>query len=309
METNDKTNAAAAAENNTNSDDAMRLAFEQFMMSGRGGPNNNSNNYESITTASTKHELMTQNRFNQQMYANIKRYWQIFRNFANTVQKEWLDLDDEAYRVIQAVSEVRNRLSMEAGLELKFQDAMIQKHPWARHGHAFNFSQINIQRQDVELALSHDLEQHEKMMVGLRSLFSKWSECHESLMRQTDVMMMHHFDCRKDDYHDVTFSTTSLENAASLTEVMTNMLKMLSLELYRKQSLVQMILETANDNLVIQDEDKRRWRKRHYHHENESWEDLSPVELAKRCCRQWPRTSQYGCIDSKDLTSMLELLN
>ena len=47
----------------------------------------------------------------------------------------------------------------------------------------------------MELALSHDLMQHEKMMDGLRSLLANLSECHEALLRHLDVMTKHHSEC------------------------------------------------------------------------------------------------------------------
>jgi hypothetical protein len=335
----------------TNDEDAMRMAFQQFMMTGRHGDtaaNSQTNDSHPFSTTVTTPDLSNQEMVSpekirkrqqqqqqqQQMKKAEKRYWQIFQNFAIMVRDEWLQLDDEAYKIVEAVSNIRNRLAMEDkllkntfSLHHDMSASSSAKKEWASHAHHPSTLVDIIQSRDVELALSHDLEQHEQMMSGLRSVFSSLSECHESLMRQMEIMMKHHSECCKD-FHEASSSTTTtltmvmteermipgcttLGKAASLTQVMARVLDMLSQELYRKQCLVHMILDTVHDALF---EHEGGWRNGKDHDDSDDWEEdslLSPQMVASQICRKrWSRddANHGSCIDSKVTANMFDLL-
>lgn len=325
-----------------NDEDAMRMAFQQFMMTGRHGdtaansqphgshPSTTVNSTDLISQEMISPEKV-QKQQQQQMKKVEKRYWQIFQNFAIMVRDEWLQLDDEAYKIVEAVSNIRNRLAMEDKL-LKntfplhhdMSASSSAKKEWASHAHDPSTLVDIIQSRDVELALSHDLEQHEQMMSGLRSVFASLSECHESLMRQMEIMMKHHSECCKD-FHEASTTTTltmdmteesmvpwstTLGKAASLTQVMARVLDMLSQELYRKQCLVHMILDTVHDAL-FEHEGGRNGKD---HGDSDDWEEdslLSPQMVASQICRKrWSRdkANHGSCIDSKVMAKMFDLL-
>ena len=193
----------------------------------------------------------------------------------------------------------------------------------------------------MELALSHDLIQHEKMIDGLRSLLANLSECHEALLRHLDVMTKHHSECldfldwgsqdgndidigndiRNDSCNgtstasSITFtldgSFASFEKAAGLTSIMNEVMGMLSMELYRKQCLAYSILETVGDGLVVGGRDggsNERTGAASSLEEEMGWEDLCPQAVAERCSKQWPRGGKAGCVDVKFLEGTLDLL-
>ena len=82
--------------------------------------------------------------------------------------------------------------------EIEAKDAvLIDEDDWKSHGyqqHSKKSSSQYLQINDLQLALSHDLEQHEKMLVGLRSLMSNLAECHDALGRIVDSLWQYHFE-------------------------------------------------------------------------------------------------------------------
>mmetsp|Transcript_7338 Transcript_7338/g.13913 ORF Transcript_7338/g.13913 Transcript_7338/m.13913 type:complete len:339 (+) Transcript_7338:873-1889(+) len=322
---------------------AMRLAFQQFMMTGRHAGdlnnNNNNNNPQQNFTPPNGDITIPQNQQLQQqgqlMKKAEKRYRQIFQNFAIMVRDEWLKLDDEAYRIVEAISHVRSRLTMEARLlSNTFQQLyhhqqhhhhhQQQTSDWACH--AYQPSTLNITCQDVNLALGHDLQQHEQLMGGLRGVFASISECHESLMRQMDIMMKHHLECCKE-FHTATSTVTTNQNtntntttslvlgkAANLIEIMTCILEMLSQELYRKQCLVHMILQSVNDNNLLSslsaiNENGNKSGLVEHIDEAADLEDSTAMPIADVCRKKWSREDpRHGCVDSEVLNKFLKLL-
>lgn len=321
---------------------AMRLAFQQFMITGRHGGdlnnnNNNNNQQQNVTPLNGDLAILQNQQLQQQgqlMKKAEKRYWQIFQNFAIMVRDEWLKLDDEAYRIVEAISHVRSRLAMEARLlanstfqQLYHQQQQQQQtNDWACH--AYQPSTLNITCQDVNLALGHDLQQHEQLMGGLRGVFASISECHESLMRQMDIMMKHHLECCKE-FHAATSTVTTNQNtstntntttsqvlgkAANLTEIMTCILEMLSQELYRKQCLVHMILQSVNDNnllssLCSNNENGNESGLVEHIDEAADLEDFTTMPIADVCRKKWSREDpRHGCVDSEVLNKFLKLL-
>jgi len=164
-----------------------------------------------------------------------KKYWHLYQTFTRKIKEDWLQLDDQSHTVLKAIVGIRSRLPMHTRLLERYQrQHILQKQHWTMTGYGFSGARIlfnssqcqgsehklklkpkqgqyqghdhssapisisksnMIKEQDVELALSHDLIQHEKMMDGLRSSLANLSECHEALLRHLDVMTKHHSEC------------------------------------------------------------------------------------------------------------------
>jgi hypothetical protein len=316
----------------TGCENAMMAAFEQYMMGGENNNNINSNNNNSEEEAQVQKQEQKlllqeqQHKLQMAMRKADKRYWSIYQQFIKRIQEEWLDIDDQSHKVIQAIVGIRSRLPMHSGLLYRFQEqrsCMVTvvtnstnvqgkqgqgqeqeqeqrgdfrgygygysderilwrgdpKGKLEGHGHGQQQGMEMMEEQDVELALSHDLIQHEKMMDGLRGLFANLSECHEALLRHLDEMTKHHLETESEcfefqNYCDVDNSDVSdgddgddggggdiqncqewnefasLEKAAGLSAIMQDIMAMLSMELYRKQCLAYTILETVGDDLI-----------------------------------------------------------
>lgn len=362
----------------TGGENAMMAAFEQYMMGGKNSNNNNNNNSEEETQLLLQQQQKLllqeqQHKLQMTMRKADKRYWSIYQHFTKRLQEEWLDLDDQSYKVIQAIVGIRSRLPMHSGLLYRFQEQracmvtvtnkqeQTQEQEGAFRGYGYGYSDerilwrgdpkgqeyqygqqqgmIMMEEQDVELALSHDLIQHEKMMDGLRGLFANLSECHEALLRHLDEMTKHHLETESECFEFQDYCEgdnggnsdngngtsqncqewnefVSLEKAAGLSAIMQDIMAMLSMELYRKQCLAYTILETVGDDLVGGNNGggghgvKRQKGRPSGDMEAETeWEDLSPKAVADRCLKQWPRGCKAGCIDVKVLADALDLIH
>eukprot|EP00553_Chaetoceros_curvisetus_P001571 CAMPEP_0204627826 /NCGR_PEP_ID=MMETSP0717-20131115/14381_1 /ASSEMBLY_ACC=CAM_ASM_000666 /TAXON_ID=230516 /ORGANISM="Chaetoceros curvisetus" /LENGTH=318 /DNA_ID=CAMNT_0051644195 /DNA_START=332 /DNA_END=1288 /DNA_ORIENTATION=+ len=307
------------------SDEAMRLAFEQYMMGGSRA----STAATTIVNEAEEEERMAKEEEARKMklQAEIRKaekiYWHIFKRFINRVKDEWLDIDDQGYQVVKSIAGIRKRLPSEHKLLRQFRDVVVQKKDWACHG----TRQVLIaskgeeeeeeedyergkgaaapglgllSEEDVELALSHDLMQHEKMMSGLRSLFAQLSECHEALFRMLDEMTQHHLECSESFHWDDL--PPSFRRASSLEGLMGDLLAMFSLELYRKQCMVHQVLDRVQDDLL------RNTKKGGGGREDDSeWEDLTPQGVVDRCCRLWPKDCSESSIEIGTLENALNL--
>ena len=312
-------------------DDAMRLAFEQYMM-GMGGNSNSQPVKEKVEVDPEKEERERRSKLEQQRQNEMKKaekfYWQIYQKFRRRLEEEWLDIDDQAYQVVQAIGGIRNRLPMHAKLleQCKCTDddgtgKNVGKDHWSLHSYNNHFVSGNslpewkrsrngggairyISGNDVKLAISHDLIQHEKMLSALRGLFASLSECHETMLRHLNEMTQYHLECMEDfapmgfEGGSCTFSS-SFEKAVCLVSVMTEIVTMLSQEMYRKQCMVHTILQTAQDDLLKTSGNNGK-------DIDAEWDDLSPKDVVDRCCKAWPRQSKSSCIDSRAITFALD---
>jgi hypothetical protein len=157
----------------------------------------------------------------------------------------------------------------------------------------------------VELALSHDLIQHEKMMAGARTLLSSLSDAQESLARRLDEWMLHDMDTLYmieslgDDSAEEASSSSSLETVMRATDKLQNVFCSLALELYRKQLLIQSLLDAVNDDLLVRNDDEEE--------EMDVGTNVNPRRVAEKCLREWPRGSKESHVDVKVLDELLEL--
>ena len=182
-----------------------------------------------------------------------KKYWQIINAIQGTLERDWLQVDDNLERVVSSISNLRRRIYLESRQLCKMKTNVTKT--WNGCGYRANH-ESGVTIDDVELALSHDLLQHEKMMAGARMLLSSLSEAQEALARRLDELFLHHMDTVN------VIQSMGCETPPSLLVVMAAVDKLqqvftsLALELYRKQVLVQTILDAVNDNLLARDEDE-----------------------------------------------------
>jgi hypothetical protein len=315
--------AGVGAGAGANGEDAMRLAFEQFMLQGKSNTKNK--NQQQIKSPNTKQleqikreeklikEQQETNQIQQELRKAERKYWSIFHKFCNILQTKWMDIDDQTLDVVQSVSGIRQRLPMEMKLSRKFNDATmkLKNNDWKCQGNSqvlisSQSKKILLQKEDAELALSHDLLQHEKMMEGLRTLFSNLSEMHEALSRTLDEMTKHHLDQQEqaDYYHKYysALSFTSYFTSTSLVEVMNDLYHMLSLELYRKQCMTKSILNSADDRILLSSQEEK-----YEGQDGGDWDGYGPKKIVKLCLRDWPRSCDQSCIDIALLDHVISL--
>jgi len=340
--------------NNCDSDDAekMRLAFEQFMLSG-GGKNNKKNNSQSEssnTEASTPQSASNKSKKKKKKKRHSstasgatptkvvstppppvsatkepslssssqkstttnpkikKRYYQLFRSYTDKIKHTWMDIDEQLLSVLQNIGSIRGRLPHEWKM-LSQTSRRYHHHQeeevgtfespeeaeefdndngegWKSHGYQDHTKgsspQYNISHylkiDDIQLALSNDLEQHEKMFIGLRSLMANMAECHDALGRIVDSLFQFHFEV-EEDYNTTTESEKILEH---IVTCVTESYQMLSMELYRKQNLIALVIESTKDEILGVNVELGKGP------------DVIGTKsqiLVRECCKEWKRSS------------------
>eukprot|EP00574_Skeletonema_japonicum_P007972 CAMPEP_0201740038 /NCGR_PEP_ID=MMETSP0593-20130828/46094_1 /ASSEMBLY_ACC=CAM_ASM_000672 /TAXON_ID=267983 /ORGANISM="Skeletonema japonicum, Strain CCMP2506" /LENGTH=511 /DNA_ID=CAMNT_0048234339 /DNA_START=502 /DNA_END=2037 /DNA_ORIENTATION=- len=274
-----------------------------------------------------------------------KRYYQLLRSFNDKVKHTWMDIDEQLLSVLQNIGSIRGRLPH----QWKVLSQLTRCHPaadeeeeegvederpeqeekvfnddndddgndWKSHGHQetskgssqYYFTHHHLHLQDVQLAFSHDLEQHEKMLIGLRSLMSNLAECHDALGRIVDGLWQFHFDVMVvgDDDDDTTTKKEEEEGEELMVidddegvleyivTCVTSSYQMLSMELYRKQNIVAVVIESTKDEILGMDE--LGSNKGHHGVGTKS------QALVKDCCKSWKRSSS----DEEALLNVMKL--
>ena len=243
-----------------------------------------------------------------------KRYYQLVRSFNDKVQHTWLDLDDQMLAVLQNIVSIRARLPLEWKIlhssHLKDHDNQEPQDnndgddddDWKHHGFLGKPKEtpysFHLLTSDVWMALSNDVMQHEKMLVGLRSLISNLAECHDALGRALDTLWKFHLDCSTVEREGEEEQDEEGDNMQHMVDCVTNVYQMLSMELYRKQCLVPLIIESTDDEILGIEKGKPV---------TDVGSGSNGLKAASKCSKSWKRGSEESCIDESLLMHVLKL--
>ena len=308
--------------NNTeNEDDAeqMRLAFEAFMLKGKGAATSDAGgdiatNTTNTTSGSKKKKKkkrpstgpspqkqkaippspITFSSPSKVEQSTKKRYYQLLRSFSNKIQQSWFEVDDQILAILESIVGIRTRLPLEWKL-LNSYDAFGERNDdekgteadWKCHGFrrtSGGHHPFHLHRNDVQLALNNDLEQHEKMMTALRSLIAELSECHDSLGRLVDTIWTFHVDNQQDADDTEYEENNEYNDMEILVQNASDLFQILSEELYRKQCLIPSIIATTHDEMLGESS-------------NPIGAGSAPLEEARRCHRLWSRRVDQRLVD------------
>ena len=198
MEEKDGTTDAAAGE-------SRKKAFEEFMLGGRtrsrkisnnssGSSNNNNNNKSSPATSTPKTP------------PQIKRIVSIIKAFQETLVREWLDVDHNLYLIMSSISNLREQccetnhrlIVLRKNKGAQSQKQQHQQHDrrnqWSGYGYRNNImttstTSLFLQQDDLEMALTNALLQHERMITTGRQLLSNLGQVQEALGRRLDELL------------------------------------------------------------------------------------------------------------------------
>jgi len=329
----------------------MRKAFEQFMLTGgnasatdtAGGKTANSSTTSgkkkkkkrpsSASLTPPKVTPMKQNekeesdaeyfqlKVTRQLKKMEREYWQIYRAFCGTLQREWLDIDDNLSEVLESIVHMRDRLFMESTLVSQKKENQVTL-AWAGHGSssfAWNHEPPagGLMESDVNLALSHDLREHERLLVGVRSLLAALSDGHDTLGRRLEEMMLHHLEsngwlddvvsCKEYEADETLIDTvsTSSNTCATLADDMCNVFHLLSMELYRKQMLAQEVLKSSASTSLLAQSRHPKNNTQYYLDAGDDDFGTSARKVASTCNNRWQRGSKNSYIDADRLHVLL----
>mmetsp|Transcript_11836 Transcript_11836/g.15833 ORF Transcript_11836/g.15833 Transcript_11836/m.15833 type:complete len:311 (+) Transcript_11836:43-975(+) len=295
---------------------SMQLAFQQFMLQGKGPTTQQQNLQQPQTPSPSKNATK-----GRQLH---RKYYQIFQSFCREIQDEWMDIDVQLDSVLSSILNLRLRIPKATNLlrrlEQKIEEGEMEWVAFGYRSHRGGFSTKSLnegigcisssgsvtagtlETKDVELAISHDMIQHERMLSAVRNLLANWAECQESLGRKLDNMMtcmMEVVEYYVDEAQDENDWATQQQE---WMEYMTDIYQMCSMELYRKQCLCQSVLLSVGDKVLVGQEMK--WGG------NEQMGGVTcPHKAISKCCKEWSMSSKKSCVDMERLREMTKLAN
>eukprot|EP00339_Tiarina_fusa_P006649 CAMPEP_0117081356 /NCGR_PEP_ID=MMETSP0472-20121206/57345_1 /TAXON_ID=693140 ORGANISM="Tiarina fusus, Strain LIS" /NCGR_SAMPLE_ID=MMETSP0472 /ASSEMBLY_ACC=CAM_ASM_000603 /LENGTH=271 /DNA_ID=CAMNT_0004809261 /DNA_START=311 /DNA_END=1127 /DNA_ORIENTATION=- len=133
-----------------------------------------------------------------------------------------------------------------------------------------------LELEDIDLAMNHDLLQHERMIGAARALISSLAQVLDALGRRMNEWMMLDYPADGAD-------------SEGLLEKTEQLFVLLSEQLYRKQLLVKQVLDSCHDGLI---------------EEGATFsgdQGGNPRTLARRACSEWNAGDNKGSLAIKDL--------
>lgn len=239
-------------------DPQMEAAYQDFMLGGggrggkkkkKGGDVNSGHAAVATAAASPVAVVAVTKERKQPTKGNHVR--SAIKAFEGRFQV-WNDTDLQAHKVVQSIAHLRDRIYWESKHLTKLKEDVDGGGGGARSWQGYGYrssssststsSSHHLVLEDVELALNHDVLQHERMMGALRSLVASLSQVLDAMGRRLDEWMIHELE-EGGDYGGRQLSSSSLENAQEIYA-------RLSLELYRKQKMVQAILNSCHNGML-----------------------------------------------------------
>lgn len=182
----------------------------------------------------------------------------------------WLEVDDTGQELVQSISGLRERIWQISKELASMKQRTTKQAEWKKHGYRNRNDEL-LSIEDLELALHHDVLQHERMLTSLRKMLSGTAQTQEAMGRRLDE-----FYRLLDDAQMVRGSFLSLEDCQGLYTATAN-------ELYRKQMLAEKVLDSVSDRLLYREDE---------HGSN----DENPRRLAQQCSEQWSRRHKDCCL-------------
>ena len=301
----------------SNQDDdaeAMQQAFQEFMLSGGGGPTGkkkkkgkkHTTSASPAVSLSSPRNVKTPSQNNLEHQRSVaerktkKRYWQILNAFQKTLQEDWIEVDDHLGDVIASIVNLRDRIRMSS------------KHLWRynQHKHTVSFSSSScsfgyrnhspsseqaalgyLTFEDLEMALTHDMMKHEKMLAGSRRLLSSLNQAQEALGRRLDELLKFDLEASQlmlDESGSAEYEEDLPRFAAQIVDWCGKVFAELAQELYRKQRLVQTVLDSTTDHILYQEGDEDGGLPLLEEDGGDHEEALSPIKVAEKSHRLWP---------------------
>lgn len=285
---------------------AARAAFARFMLTGKKHMESKQAQESSITPFSVSPSPALQLAFTK----TLRKYQPILSAFYGCLVRDWLQVDDNLGQVFYSVANLRQRVWLTSRLLAKIQPPQSQaqtqnprcSNRWKGRGFV-DASAAVLPNEDLRLALTHDLLQHERMLAGVRKLLAAMSQAQDALGRRLDELLSHHMDAyelvrvmqeEEDDAPPETLA--ALEGTAAKVEECQLLYVQTAQDLYRKQTLAARVLDSAvNDALFFraadQDNDDLGG-------DDDDIGATSPRQVAQQCVDAWPRTHRSSHLRS-----------
>jgi hypothetical protein len=256
------------------------------------------------------------NNSNRDNTTYSKVYKLIQKSFID-VMNEWIDIDDQIYRIIKSITNLRERVyhtNQYLQKKQKTQQMMIFSSSttttasmlWKQYGYRHrqhyytsdndtdsntkitNSDKIStIHEDDLQTTLDHNI-QHQERMIGelrrflpsLRSIVDKMGRRYEELYMQGQQSYT--------TFNNINNNGTSI-SMLSIDDCLLLYIAFAK-DLFRKQMIAQRILDTcSSDQLLLLNKDINIYNR---NHQSPNSNDDNPIRIAHKCLKQWSYMSK-----------------
>jgi len=160
--------------------------------------------------------------------------------------EEWKDTNSKLDAVLRSIANLRDRIYWESTF-FNLQREQKEQPVWGGSGFRSGFSNDNscnsLQKEDIHLALDHDLLQHERMLSAVRSLVASLAQVVDEIGRRLDEWMLQNLM----DQNELVVRDAREQNAFELAQ---EVYSLLALDLYSKQNTATRVFESCHDGVL-----------------------------------------------------------
>jgi len=217
--------------------------------------------------------------------------------------EEWKDTNYKLEGVLRSIANLRDRVYWESGC-LKASSVAIggrticvqqqqerkqQGSTWRDSGfRSISLNHIGghtLLNEDIDLALNHDLLQHEKMLSALRSLVASLAQSVDEVGRRLDEWMFQNLMDQNDEIDEKMFGIIVKEQ--NTLEIVQEVYSLLASDLYLKQKMATRILDSCHDGLLgIGDENNQ----------SRCYRKVNPRDVIRKTAKELSSTEQKTLI-------------
>mmetsp|Transcript_26922 Transcript_26922/g.63234 ORF Transcript_26922/g.63234 Transcript_26922/m.63234 type:complete len:278 (-) Transcript_26922:2163-2996(-) len=184
--------------------------------------------------------------------------------------EEWMEIDQKLEDILRSIANFRDRIyweshylgnqsvSDERSIPVWNQKKATEQRPsWNNYGFrtrsSIHSNNNILYKQDVILALDHDLLQHERMLSALRSLLASLAKIVEEIGRRLDDWMLQNLSDQNDGVSEET-EFKILVKEENMIELAQEVYSRLALDLYMKQKIATQVLDSCHNGLLSGDD-------------------------------------------------------
>jgi hypothetical protein len=173
--------------------------------------------------------------------------------------EEWKATNQKLEGVLRSIGNLRDRVYWESGflnvpsgssderVMCKQQQKEQKEHrpSWRDSGFRSSLSSHTLLKDDIHLALNHDLLQHERMLSALRSLVASLAQTVDEIGRRLDEWMLQNLMEKNDEFVILVKEQDTLELAQEIYSLLAS-------DLYWKQKMATRVFDSCHDGILAE---------------------------------------------------------
>lgn len=217
----------------------MQAAFEQFMLG------------KSKSAASPSPQKESQKGNSHYNNKRKKGHRPVLKAFQGRLE-EWKDTNGQLEAVLKSIFNLRDRVFWESN-SLKESEANETEsllHSWKDYGFRSGRRNTALEKEDIHLALNHDLLQHERMLSALRSLLASLAQTVDDIGRRLDEWMLQNLMEEDTAVYDERTLGSQIKEQTAL-ELAQQVCSLVASDLYRKQKMASEVFDSCHDGVLL----------------------------------------------------------